>query len=301
MENFCLNIAGYRLRFEGAPGGPLLFPAQRFSKSILTDDGYDYLIRVNEGECVMPAGSERVFNAPLVEERDGEALIKSHEFWSIHKEGDMIYIKTIFPHNPGMNSGILSLSRNSKEWNLEISSSVTGADPLAWPLDGLLLYYLTVFNGDIMIHASGVDYNGKGFIFSGVSGKGKTTMARLWEEAGAEVIHDDRLIIRRRAGDIFFYNTPVYDDDEPRSAKPAGIFLLEHGRQNMIVPLEGSRAVSNVMANCIQHNWSSEIISGLMDSLSEVCGKIPVARLYFRPAGEIVEFILGNAKIRQTH
>lgn len=296
MDKFCLNIAGYVIKVERSAGGPVLMPAQRFRKSFTTGDGFDYLIRVHRGGCSIPPGAERVFNAPLVEERDGQTVIKSHEFWSIHKKDNLIFIKTIFPHNPGMHSGMLTISRHPGVWDLELATDDSIADPLAWPLDGLLLYYLTVFNGDIMIHASGVDYKGKGYIFSGVSGKGKSTMARLWEMAGAKVIHDDRLIIRRKEGEIFFYNTPVYDDDEPRSARPAGIFLLEHGKQNMIVPLDGSRAVSSVMANCIQHNWNSEIISGLMESLSEVCGKIPVSRLYFRPESEIVEFTLGNGQ-----
>lgn len=294
MNKFCLNIAGYVIRIDRSAEGPVLNPAQRFRKSIIPGDGFDYLIRVQRGDCAIPPGAERVFNAPLVEETEGHTVIKHHEFWSIYKRDNLIFIKTIFPYNPGMHSGMLTLSRHSAVWDLEIATEDSEADPLAWPLDGLLLYYLTVFNGDIMIHASGVDYKGKGFVFSGVSGKGKSTMARLWEKAGAKVIHDDRLIIRRKEGEIFFYNTPVYDDDEPRSSRPAGIFLLEHGKQNMIVPLEGSRAVSTVMANCIQHNWNSEIISGLMESLSEVCAKIPVSRLYFRPESEIVEFILGN-------
>ena len=69
-------------------------------------------------------------------------------------------------------------------------------DPFEYPLDGLILYYLTVINGDIMIHASGVNNAGHGYLFSGVSGKGKSTMAKLWENSGAKVIHDDRLIIR---------------------------------------------------------------------------------------------------------
>ena len=70
-------------------------------------------------------------------------------------------------------------------------------DPFEYPLDGLILYYLTVINGDIMIHASGVNNAGEGYLFSGVSGKGKSTMAKIWDNYGAKVIHDDRLVIRK--------------------------------------------------------------------------------------------------------
>ena len=69
--------------------------------------------------------------------------------------------------------------------------------------------------GDIMIHASGVNHSGHGYLFSGTSGSGKTTMAKLWDKAGARVIHDDRLIIRNIAGSYKMYNTPIYMNDIP--------------------------------------------------------------------------------------
>ena len=97
------------------------------------------------------------------------------------------------------------------EWDLWIETDRTKTDPLEYPLDGLILYYLTVINNDIMIHASGVNYAGKGFLFSGVSGKGKSTMAGIWDNRGAKVIHDDRLIIRKTGDGYRMFNTPVYE------------------------------------------------------------------------------------------
>ena len=71
----------------------------------------------------------------------------------------------------------MKFSLTTREWDLWIDGSEKEIDPFEYPLDGLILYYLTVIHGDIMIHASGVNNAGHGYIFSGVSGKGKSTMA----------------------------------------------------------------------------------------------------------------------------
>jgi len=147
-------------------------------------------------------------------------------------------------------------------------------------------------HGDIMIHASGVNHSGYGYIFSGVSGKGKTTIAKLWDKAGGKVIHDDRLIIRKIAGVYRMFNTPVYNNDNPAESPLTRIYIIEHGTENRLVPVKGATAISLVMANCIQHNWSPEIIARLMGTVSIMCGSIPVFKLFFKADKTITDFIL---------
>ncbi len=113
-------------------------------------------------------------------------------------------------------------------------------------------------------------------IFSAViSGKGKTTMARLWDNAGARIIHDDRLILRNTGNGYIMYNTPVYQNDKPAESPLNRIFIIEHGEENELIPVSGASAVSMVMANCIQHNWDPEMIAGLLGSVSEMCATDP--------------------------
>ena len=132
-----------------------------------------------------------------------------------------------------MKKGLLMLkfSLHSREWDLRIDNPGKSFDPMEYPLDGLILYYLTVISGDIMIHGSGVNYNNQGYLFSGISGMGKTTMAKLWDDHGAEIIHDDRLIIRKSSTGYSMYNTPVYRNDEPRRSDISTIFLIGHGKR----------------------------------------------------------------------
>ena len=292
MRNFNLNIAGYNIGFEASANGPELKPSARFLRNINHDKGSDILIRVHSEPFNLPRGAERVFRAPYVEEINGIQFNNETNFWSVWKYHSGLYIWTIFPLSSAEKNAVLKFSLTSMEWDLWIYGADDETDPLEYPLDGLILYYLTVINGDIMIHASGINNAGHGYIFSGVSGKGKSTIAQLWDNTGARVIHDDRLIIRNTSGGYRMFNTPVYNNDEPRESALDKIFLIEHGAENMLLPLKGANAVTQVMANCIQHNWGADIIARLLGSISIMCGTIPTSKLFFRPDKSVIDLIL---------
>jgi hypothetical protein len=174
---------------------------------------------------------------------------------------------------------------------------VEDIDPFEYPLDGLILYYLTVMNGDIFIHGSAVMHNDRGYLFTGVSGSGKTTMAKIWEREGALVIHDDRVIIRKTNEGFTIHNTPIYNDEAPRQAPLSRILLIGHGLQNELMPMRGANALSRIMANCIQHNWSVDLIGQLTGSLYLLTTLVPVAGLWFVPNASVVKYILDHDQL----
>jgi len=294
MKSYNLNIAAYNIRFESAADGFELIPSERFLRYITSDSSPDIIINVHSGTCDLPSGSVRVFHAPYVEEIGGIMVQHNPDFWSVWKHSSELYIKTTFPQSASEKSGVLKFSLTSGEWDLWIDSVDKEIDPFEYPLDGLVLYYLTVIHGDIMIHSSGVNYSGKGYLFTGVSGKGKSTMAGLWENAGARVIHDDRLILRKTGSSYKMYNTPVYKNEDPRESPLSRVFIIEHGQENRIIPVIGAEAVSLIMANCIQHNWGHGNISRLIDSLTGLFDTIPAYRLSFLPDKSVIDHILEN-------
>jgi len=294
MRNYNLNIAEYNIRFESSSDAPELTPSERFLRNFSHDTGSDILIRIHSGIYDLPEKAERVFHAPFVEEINGIQIRHKTNFWSVWKYHSELYIQTIFPLSSSEKNAVMKFSLTTREWDLWVDSAEKEIDPFEYPLDGLILYYLTVIHGDIMIHASGVNNAGHGYLFSGVSGKGKSTMAKLWDNSGAKVIHDDRLILRKKGSGYRMYNTPVYNNDEPHESPLNKIFIIEHGIENKLVPVRGATAVSLVMANCIQHSWGSDIIAPLLGSVSIMCGTIPTVRLYFRPDRSVIDHILEN-------
>jgi hypothetical protein len=294
MRSFSLNIANYIIRFESADNGLELVPGERFLRNICTVNDFDILITVHSGKFKLPEKTEKVFDAPYVEEINGIRIKKSDRFWSIHKHNNDLFIKSVFPLSQKKKKAVLKFSLSERNWELWFEGTGNETDPMEYPLDGLILYYLTAINGDIMIHASGVYNAGRGYLFSGVSGKGKTTMAKLWNGTGAHVIHDDRLILRNTDRGYKMFNTPVYINDEPRESKLDKIFLIEHGKKNELIPVRGAASISMVMANCIQHNWDPKIVARLLGSVSLMCTAIPVVRLSFRPDRSVIDDILEN-------
>jgi hypothetical protein len=292
MRSFKLKIAGYNIGFEASAGGPDLKVAHRFLRNLDYDSNIDVHIKIHSGTFQLPANAERVFHAPFVEEKDGIVIQNNPDFWSVWKADSTLYIKTIFPLSDTSKEAVLKFSLDNMEWDLWIETDNAITDPFEFPLDGLILYYLTAINNDIMIHASGVSYAGKGFLFSGVSGKGKSTLSGLWESYGAKVIHDDRLILRKTRVGYMMFNTPVYDNDAPADYQLNRIFIIEHGSENRLIQVKESAAVSQVMANCIQHTWDPIIISRLLQSISEMCKIIPIFRLSFKPEISVIDHIL---------
>ena len=294
MDSLNLNIAGYNIRVESADNGPDLIPSERFLGYICNDNNPVVTIKVHSGKFNLPPGAKLVFNAPYVEEINGLRLKKNDEFWSIFRDNQDLFIRSLFPHATDKKEAVLQFSLSVMEWDLWLNEPGTEADPMEYPLDGLILYYLTVIHGDILIHASGMNYAQRGYLFSGVSGKGKTTMARLWDDSGATIIHDDRLIIRKKGSGYAMFNTPVYSNDIPREARLDRIYIIEHGGTNRMIPVRGAESVSLIVANCIQHNWNNENIARLLGAVSVMSESIPVARLYFRPDRNIIDFIIEN-------
>ena len=292
MRNYILNIANYKIRFENPSGDLDLIPSERFQRFISENNDYDVLIKVYSNGSKLPPDGVKVFSAPYVEEINGIRIKKNDKFWSVFRNEDELYIQTDFPFSSEKRSGTLRFSLDNKIWELFITGNGPTVDPMDYPLDGLILYYLTAIHGDIMIHASGVSFEGKGYIFSGVSGKGKTTMTELWDKHGARIIHDDRLIIRKTLTGFSMYNTPVYRNDEPRESTLDIIFIIDHGTENELIPVRGASAITSLITNCIQHNWSEAIIKRLLDSASGICTSVPFYHLWFRADQSIIDYLL---------
>jgi hypothetical protein len=294
MRRYTLNIAGYNIGFESPGNSAELIPSKRFSGYISNENNTDILITIHTGSYSLPPGAVKVFDAPLVEDINGIKVKKRRHFWSVYKYLNDLFIETVFPLSPKKKTAQLRFSLVTRDWDLWFNTSDNLIDPMEYPLDGLILYYLTVIHGDILIHAAGINNAGRGFLFSGISGMGKTTMARIWDQCGAKIIHDDRLILRKNVNGYLMYNTPVYNNDKPCKSHLHKIFLIEHGRKNELCPLKGAERLSRVVANCVQHNWNPEIIARLLGSVSIMCKSIPVAKLRFKPDRSVIDLILEN-------
>lgn len=160
------------------------------------------------------------------------------------------------------------------------------------PLGILLTIYLAHFNGGIVIHASGVDDGGRGYLFTGVSGIGKSTMAGVWQKEGAAVVNDDRLVVMPVNGDFTIANTPMPSyTDRPKEAPLRAMFLLSQKTENSCCRINGAKALSLLMANCMQHFHSKKMVEAHLEILGRLVQKVPVFELGFKPDSDVVALI----------
>lgn len=296
MISYTLDIAEYKIMFQSKNPGLELEPSLS-QKSFMTESpDFDIAINVIRGPVNIPSGAETVFKSPYVEEINGVQVKKSDKFWTVHKHGDYILVHSTMPLSDTINEAMIVIRPGEKSWDIIFDTKERVINPIAYPLDGLLLYYITALNGDIFIHASGVECDRRGFLFTGQSGKGKTTIARLFDEAGAAVIHDDRLIIRRINGKYIMFNTPVYELERSNYSELKRIYTIDHGPVNRSSSPGSVESLTSVMKNCIQHHWNADLIGKLTTAIQHMTEVVDVRTLEFVPDKSTVDFVRNDSR-----
>lgn len=144
-------------------------------------------------------------------------------------------------------------------------------------LGGLLLR-----DGSTLLHAAAVILDGFAVAFSGPSGTGKSTIARLCREAGLPVLADEMIVALARPLALRFRGSPFWDGVD-REGPAGGIFLLEHGPEPGVENLPADRALPRLLAagGCpLDLPAFQEAFFGALAGLLRRC---PAYRLVFRP------------------
>lgn len=287
-------IAGRRIRlWSGEP--VTIRPDERFSSFIVASDAEpELMVEVIPGRKAIPEDAVKVFGARLMEEKPEGPQPTMEHLWEILRGGGKTYA-SVSVKDPACNP-VLVMPDGSMKWQIFADNTHgDNVNPLPYPVDGLLLYFLSSAGGDIMIHGSGVVCGGRGWVFTGRSGSGKTTMARIFDRAGDMVIHDDRLILRKMDHGWVMHSTPVYRDDEPRSASLDHLWGIFHGRANVSTPVAGAEAAGMLLSNCIQQNWDKTAAARLVTAVEELVKEVPVSRLTFIPDSRVRDYLFARS------
>lgn len=152
--------------------------------------------------------------------------------------------------------------------------------PLRYPVDQLVLLHHLALRGGVIVHAAGVVLEGRAYALCGVSGAGKTTVARAFIAAGLgeRLLSDDRLIVRRSPeGGYLAWGTPWPGD--ARVARNAGaplaalVFLAQEpaaGATCRLVPLAADEALQRLLP-VVSCPWYDERRAG---EVLDTCGAL---------------------------
>jgi hypothetical protein len=226
-----------------------------------------------------------------------EAKNDNQKFYSIYRLDDQLGFVIYNQQTKDDIQQIAVLDKTFTHWTIYSELTPDNCIPaLKYPMGPIVMLYMTLNAEAVLMHAS-CAFDGKNArLFSGFSGAGKSTMSKIWSDAGSQIINDDRLVIRKRADGFFVYNTPMYYKDIPKSAPLSSVYLISHSPENKLKKLQGAQAISKVMAFCIQNNYDKEFIQSRLQFFSQLCSQIPVSELGFVPNESVVSFILANEK-----
>lgn len=161
------------------------------------------------------------------------------------------------------------------------------------PTDAIILIPVLADRRGCFVHASGVIWNGMGFLFIGHSGAGKSTLTRLLGDE-VEVLSDDRVILRRWPEGFRVHGTWIHGEIpqvSPSDAPLRAIFLLEKAPENRIEPLSPLEVSRTLPLYLIKPILTAEWWPKALDLTAAVAREVPVYRLAFQPDSRIRDLL----------
>ena len=153
----------------------------------------------------------------------------------------------------------------------------------------MLLYtFCTTPYDTLMVHASVTACEGKGYMFLGRSGTGKSTHSGLWLKyiEGTELLNDDNPVIRVVDGQAYVYGTP-WSGKTPcykNMSMLLGAFVrLSQAPHNKIRQVRGIEAFASLMPACSCMRWDGASVSQLYKTVEKVISCVPAYHLECLP------------------
>lgn len=173
----------------------------------------------------------------------------------------------------------------------------------------MVMYALTTANRKtLLFHSSVVSYQGRGYMFLGKSGTGKSTHSSLWLKyiEGTKLVNDDNPVVRidddnvvRVYGSPWSGKTPCYRN----VSYPVGaIVKLDQAPYNDIQPLKGVKAYAAVMTSVSGKRWDSRLAEGLHETENLLAQMVPFWHLDCLPdeaAARLCCETTGNNNIKE--
>lgn len=189
------------------------------------------------------------------------------------------------------------IQSDSEYRSFSITTRGTTQDRMFGLNNALMVIYTlcTAKHETLLVHSSVVENDGKGYMFLGVSGQGKSTHSDLWVAniPGSTLINDDNPVIR-----IAEDGTPVVYGSPWSGKRPiyknvhypiGGFAAIEQDKQNRIHKESIPAAFGILLSSCSTMKFDKEIHIKICGTVSKVLDRIPVHTLHCRPDKEAAE------------
>src|SRR5271169_6606003 len=153
--------------------------------------------------------------------------------------------------------------------------------------------------GGFLLHAASTICDGQAFLFSGVSGAGKTTMTRL-APADITLLTDEISYLRPSAHGYSAFGTPFAGElarsGENCTAPVSALFFLEKGPENRVDEFSPAEAVRRLMRNILFFAEDHRLVEKLLATACDFVARVPIRRLTFYPDASVWDEVRNFAR-----
>lgn len=166
-------------------------------------------------------------------------------------------------------------------------------------LQVLLINYFALHKKGVFVHSIGVkDLDGKGLLFAGKSGCGKTTTAKLWHSnSRAMVLNDDRIIVRQLKGKFFIYGSPwhgTFNDylcSKIESAPLEKLLFIHHAPNNNVRQISKKMAFNLLYPALFPTFWDKDSLENIASFSQDLVKSVPCYSLGFKNNKKVIGFV----------
>jgi hypothetical protein len=195
--------------------------------------------------------------------------------------------------------GKWSLSRGDfhAEWNPAAGRGRIRQTANPYSIDAVMRILHTLLlarEGGFLLHASSAAIDGRAVLFAGVSGAGKTTMARL-APPSATLLTDEVSYVRNLPKGYFAYGTPFVGELNTSGENvkvPVGVlYLLKQGPVNKIETVPEQVAIRALLESILFFARDPELVKLVFEAAADFVRQAPVRRLTFLPDARVWEMV----------
>jgi len=149
---------------------------------------------------------------------------------------------------------------------------------------------------DLILHASGMVYEGKGYVFAGRSGVGKSTLAAsLAKETGVTILGEDQIVLRLIEDKFWIFGTPWHLNRSlcsPSGVPLEKVFFLDKNISQTIKKLSRMDGVTRLLQTAFIPYYRPEVVEYLLERLDLLPEHVPLNLLSYELGTNVLSMII---------
>jgi hypothetical protein len=183
-----------------------------------------------------------------------------------------------------------SLDMKNKKGLLEISPKVQSFDSFL----RVLCSWLLINNNGFILHAAAILKNGKGYVFPGKSGAGKSTISKLFQKKGKKqkdennvLLTDELIPVRIQDGVVKIYGSPFWGEMKNKGKRVSNgiklekLFFLKKSKTNAVNKISKAEFYKRILRCIMSFSREKNDYLKISKTISKLYLKTEVANLKF--------------------